>query len=73
MQKANQEYLKKIEEITKKSHQEREKSMAELKHKIELKVKESRGEIKKFVDNSKNSNLAIIQNLTQIIKNKITN
>ncbi len=73
LQKANREYLQKIEEITKKSHQERDKSMAELKHKIELKVKESRGEIKKFVDNSKNSNLAIIQNLTQIIKNKITN
>ena len=73
LQKANNEYLKKIEEITKKSHHERDKSMMELKHQIELKVKESRGEIKKFVDNSKISNLAIIQNLTQIIKNKITN
>jgi F-type H+-transporting ATPase subunit b len=73
LQKANNEYLKKIEEITKKSHRERDKSMMELKHQIELKVKESRGEIKKFVDNSKISNLAIIQNLTQIIKNKITN
>ncbi len=73
LQKANQEYLQKIEEITKKSHQERDKSMAELKHKIELKVKESRDEIKKFVDDSKASNTKIIQDLVQIIKNKITN
>jgi len=73
LQKANREYLKKIEEITKESHQKRDKSMAELKNKIELKVKESRSEIKKFVDNSKISNSSLIQNLTQIIKNKITN
>jgi F0F1-type ATP synthase membrane subunit b/b' len=73
LQKANLEYLKKIEEITKKSHQERDKSMTELKHKIELKVKESRDEIKKFVDDSKASNTKIIQDLVQIIKNKITN
>ena len=73
LQKANHEYLQKIEEITKKSHQERDKSMAELKHKIELKVKESRDEIKKFVDDSKASNTKIIQDLVQIIKNKITN
>ena len=73
LQKANLEYLQKIEEITKKSHQERDKSMAELKHKIELKVKESRDEIKKFVDDSKASNTKIIQDLVQIIKNKITN
>ena len=72
-QKANREYLQKIEEITKKSNQERDISIAELKHKIELKVKESRSEIKKFVDNSKTSNSLIIQNLTQVIKNKITN
>jgi F-type H+-transporting ATPase subunit b len=72
-QKANREYLQKIEEITKKSHQERDKSIEELKHNIELKIKESRSEIKKFVDNSKTSNSLIIQNLTQIIKNKITN
>jgi ElaB/YqjD/DUF883 family membrane-anchored ribosome-binding protein len=65
--------LKKIEEITKESHQQRDKSMAELKNKIELKIKESRSEIKKFVDNSKISNSSLIQNLTQIIKNKITN
>ena len=73
LQKANLEYLQKIEEITKKSHQERDKSMVELKHKIELKVKESRDEIKKFVDDSKASNTKIIQDLVQIIKNKITN
>jgi len=73
LQKANHEYLQKIEEITKKSHQERDKSMTELKHKIELKVKESRDEIKKFVDDSKASNTKIIQDLVQIIKNKITN
>lgn len=73
LQKANREYLQKIEEITKESHKQRDKSMAELKNKIELKVKESRSEIKKFVDNSKISNSSIIQNLTQIIKNKITN
>jgi F-type H+-transporting ATPase subunit b len=73
LQKANHEYLQKIEEITKKSHQERDKSMAELKHKIELKVKESRDEIKKFVDDSKASNTKIIQDLVQIIKNKIIN
>ncbi len=73
LQKANLEYLQKIEEITKKSHQERDKSMTELKHKIELKVKESRDEIKKFVDASKASNTKIIQDLVQIIKNKITN
>ena len=73
LQKANLEYLQKIEEITKKSHQERDKSMTELKHKIELKVKESRDEIKKFVDDSKASNTKIIQDLVQIIKNKITN
>ena len=73
LQKANLEYLQKIEEITKKSHQERDKSMVELKHKIDLKVKESRDEIKKFVDDSKASNTKIIQDLVQIIKNKITN
>ena len=73
MQKANREYLQKIEEITKESHQKRDKSMAELKNNTELKIKESRSEIKKFVENSKISNLALIQNLTQIIKNKITN
>jgi len=73
LQKANREYLKKIEEITKESHQQRDKSMMELKNKIELKVKESRSEIKKFVDNSKVSNSALIQNLTQIIKNTIIN
>ena len=73
LQKANREYLQKIEEITKESHQKRDKSMAELKNNTELKIKESRSEIKKFVENSKISNLALIQNLTQIIKNKITN
>ena len=73
LQKANREYLQKIEEITKESHQKRDKSMAELKNITELKIKESRREIKKFVDNSKISNSALIQNLTQIIKNKITN
>ena len=73
LQKANREYLQKIEEITKESHQKRDKSMTELKNNTELKIKESRSEIKKFVENSKISNLALIQNLTQIIKNKITN
>ena len=73
LQKANREYLQKIEEITKESNQKRDKSMAELKNITELKIKESRREIKKFVDNSKISNSALIQNLTQIIKNKITN
>ena len=73
LQKANREYLQKIEELTKESHQKRDKSMAELKNITELKIKESRREIKKFVDNSKISNSALIQNLTQIIKNKITN
>lgn len=73
LQKANREYLQKIEDITKKSHQERDKSIAELKQKIETKVKESRFEIKKFIDDSKASNTKLIQDLAQIIKNKIIN
>jgi len=73
LQKANREYLQKIEDITKKSHLERDLSMAELKQKIETKVRESRAEIKKFIDDSKSSNTKYIQDLTQIIKNKITN
>ena len=73
LQKANREYSQKIEEITKESHQQRDKSMVELKNKIEVKVKETRGQIKKFIDDSKASNSKVIKDLTQIIKNKITN
>jgi F0F1-type ATP synthase membrane subunit b/b' len=73
LQKANREYSQKIEEITKESHLQRDKSMVELKNKIEVKVKETRGQIKKFIDDSKASNSKVIQDLTQIIKNKITN
>jgi F-type H+-transporting ATPase subunit b len=73
LQKANAEYISKIDEITKISLENRDKSLEKLKKEIDIKVQNSRQEIKKFIENSQNNNFKIINELEQLIKNKITN
>ncbi|MBM3590001.1 MAG: hypothetical protein FJX30_01300 [Alphaproteobacteria bacterium] len=73
LQKANSDYLHKIDEITKKAHAQREESIEHLKSKIDDNVRLSRLEIKKFITESKINNSLLIENLTKFIKNKIIN
>ena len=73
IQKANLEYVKKIENIVKNANLEREKSLSDLKNSIDDKVKNSRHEIKEFIKNSINNNTKTIEQLANNIKNKIIN
>lgn len=73
IQKANLEYVKKIENIIKNANLEREKSLNELKNSIDEKVIKSRKEIKEFIKNSINNNSKNIEQFSNIIKNKIIN
>ena len=73
LQKANAEYISKIDEITKISLENRDKSLEKLKKEIDIKVQNSRQEIKNFIENSRKNNANIINEIEKIIKNKITN
>jgi F-type H+-transporting ATPase subunit b len=73
IQIANAEYISKLDEINKTAQIKREKSLEKLSQEINLKVEKSRLEIKDFIENSQKNNLKTIQELTQIIKNKILN
>jgi len=72
-QTANSQYLNKIDEITKKTNSDRDLAIENLKKDIDEKVSASRIEIKHFIENSRASNGVVIQNLVNLIKNKITN
>lgn len=73
IQMANSEYVLKIDEITKKAQANREKSLEKLKNEIDIKVQNSRQEIKNFIENSQKNNANIINEIEKVIKNKITN
>lgn len=70
---ASKNYQSKIDVATKSAATTREKLMQNLKEEIEQKTQKSKEDIKKFVTESKTKSESVIQDLTQVIKQKLFN